>query len=208
MIAPMVNSSYSKVWFIVSVLFHPLIINAIALFYLLHTYPQLKYGLPVTFQLAITLVVFALTGVLPLLVMLVFKKLGIITSVMLDEKDERTIPYMLISLMYLCCYFFAQKSSMPAILVLYLLVCSSIVVAVLLFNFKTKISIHMAALGSFAGLIWQAQMHAYTDDRILLSLVIAATGATASARLFMEAHNYWQLFLGWITGFGILFLLL
>ena len=154
------------------------------------------------------LFIFITTGILPMIMVGVLKLMGKLNSILLDDKDDRTTPYIITACLYLFDYYFLLRFGAPHILIAYLLACSCIVVAVLIINIFYKISIHTASLGALIAVLISASQIADFDIRILLSIAIIIAGLTATARLLLNAHTPFQLYSGFAVGTIIMLLIL
>lgn len=197
-----------KLSIFISTVFHPVFTNLLSLWLLFILYPQLAYGIQSSIKLFYISFVFVTTGLIPLLLVLILRLLGKSTSIMLHEKEERNLPYIITAGLYLLDFYFAQKTGTPQLLTAYLLACSSIIVAVLIINQFNKISIHMASMGALVGLIMCATPYAVFDLRYLLITAFMASGWVASARLFADAHTFQQVLSGFCLGLLIMLLIL
>lgn len=197
-----------KLSLFISVLFHPVFVNLLSLLLLFVLFPYLQFAIGDGLKTFYVLFIFITTGILPVLVVLTMKLLGKTSSIVLDNKDERTTPYLVTSSIYLFDYYLFLKMGAPQLLSAYLLACSSIVVLVLIINLADKISIHSASLGALTGVIISATHTATFDIRIVLVLVFIITGLTASARLFANSHKPYQLLAGYLLGLMMMIFIL
>ncbi len=191
-----------------SSLFHPVWVNLLGLLILLFCSPYLSLALQPTLMLFYVLFIFGTTALVPMLAVGVMKLTGHVQSIMLQEQEERNIPYLVTGAMYLFDYYFLSQMHSAAIIRAYLLACACIVVAVVIINHFYKISVHAASLGALAGIVVTLIPYALWDIRWLLAFVVIATGATLSARLFMNAHTPKQLWSGWLLGFLVMMFIL
>ncbi len=197
-----------KLALVISFLFHPVWVNLLGLLCLLFCSPYLSLVMQPALLLFYVLFIFGTTAVVPMLAVAVMKLTGRIQSIMLEEQEERNIPYLVTGAMYLFDYYFLSQMHSAALLRAYLLACACIVVAVVIINHFYKISVHAASLGALAGIIFSLAPVALWDLRWVLVVVIVLTGATLSARLFMNAHSHQQLATGWLLGFLVMMLIL
>ncbi len=197
-----------KLSLFISILFHPVFVNLFSLLMLFVLFPYLQYVVSNTLKLFYILFIFITTGIFPVIAVGILKLMGKTSSVLLDEKEERTIPYIITACIYLFDYYFFLQFGAPALLNAYLLACASIVVLVLLVNKFNKISIHAASLGALMAVVISGLHVAHFDVRILLALIIFLSGLTASARLFANAHIPQQLYTGFLLGLSIMLFIL
>jgi membrane-associated phospholipid phosphatase len=198
-----------QVAFTISTLFHPIFVNLLSLFALIKLFPYLDYGLNDSLKLFFLVFIFATTGIFPLLVVLFMRFSGTIQSILLDDKEQRKLPYIITAIIYLL-DFYAFKSLIhaPALILAYLLGSATIVVIMLIINHFYKISIHASSFGLLTAIIVAASGSAMFDVRILLMVTLILAGITASARLFLHAHNLMQIISGYTLGFLVMWFIL
>jgi hypothetical protein len=197
-----------KISLFISSIFHPVFINLLSLILLFVLFPFLQIAISFSLKIFYILFIFITTGLLPVILVGVLKLLGKLNSVLLDDKDERTTPYIITACLYLFDYYFLMRFGAPHLLIAYLLACSCIVVAVLIINIYYKISIHSASLGALSAILIASSQMASFDIRILLALIILISGLTASARLFSNAHVPYQIYSGFFLGIVIMMFIL
>jgi hypothetical protein len=192
---------------ILSIVFHPVLVNVLALWLLFQLFPGLAYAVHPKMKAFYMLFIFISAGLFPMAWVLVGSLINR-TSLYLDDKEERHVPYLITSAVYLADFYLSRKTNAPGLLSAYLLACSSITVAVLLSNFFYKISIHAASMGALTAVIASAIPYAVADLRLLLALSIAVSGLVLTARLFMNAHTLMQTLIGFGCGLVIMVLIL
>ena len=197
-----------KISLFISSVFHPVFVNLWSLISLFVLFPFLQYAVGYNLKTLYISFVFITTGILPVIAVGILKFMGKTNSVLLEDKDERTTPYIITSCIYLFDYYVFIRYGAPQILIAYLLACSCIVVAVLIINIYYKISIHSASLGALAAVLISASQIANFDVRILLAFVFLIFGLTASARLFSNAHTPQQTYTGFFLGLLIMVFIL
>ena len=192
-----------------SVLAHPIFINLVCLILLFFLQPSLYYGLPYTIKLYYITYIFLLTSIIPAISVLLLKYTGSIKSILLADRDDRIIPYVVTTSFYLFVYYnFRNNMLASSVLLGYLIACALIIFSVLLINFYSKVSIHMATLGALCGLVASSVWVAPIDIRWLLLFFILISGLVASARYSLGAHSIFQLYLGYVYGFFVMFVFL
>lgn len=189
-----------------SVVFHPVFVNMLALFALMQLHPILAFGMAAKAKWFFMGFFFLSAAVLPLLGIVILRITGGVSSIMLDKPDERRVPYIITSLLLMFTYYLFKEVGAPTILQLFCLVCAAIVVIMLIINTYSKFSIHMASMGLLCGVIYN--FHSYMDVRMILAGAVLLTGITASARLFAEAHTFKQLLGGFAVGLLITIVLM
>jgi hypothetical protein len=189
-----------------SVILHPIFVNMLALFVLMQLHPILAFGMGAKAKWFFLGFFFLSAAILPLLGVVILRITGGVSSIMLDQPDERRVPYIITSLLLMFTFYLFKEVGAPSIIQLFCLVCAAIVVVMLIINTYSKFSIHMASMGLLCGVVYS--FSAYTDVRMLLAGAILLTGMTGTARLFADAHTFKQLLGGFIVGLLITIVLM
>ncbi|MCX6225722.1 MAG: hypothetical protein NTV01_13390 [Bacteroidia bacterium] len=192
---------------VISVLFHPVIMPMVGVFILL-TYGGRLNLIPSEGQKYIYTVVILTTLVLPLAIMPILLKTKIISNLLLTDKNERRIPLLIIALLYLIGAFILQKVDAPVILSLFLNGSSMVVLAVAIFNWRWKISIHMAGIGGVTGMVLAISIRWMLNEQIIIAILFLAAGLTGYARLKDDDNTPAQVYVGYLSGLVINFLLI
>ncbi len=200
----------------ISVVAHPLLMILYVLFIYVAVNPYLfPYSGEKTFG-ALVLVIFFTSIMFPALVVLLFWKTELISSVTMRERTERIGPLIATMILYLWLFLNIRTNSTIPIpfssFVLGALV--SIVMAFFINNF-TKISLHGIGVGGLLiGVIYIIITHGrgyaevplpngstlYLHNLILMSIVVVVTGATLSSRLYLKAHSRQDILGGFVVG--------
>ena len=146
---------------------------------------------------------FVFTFLAPTIFALVLKKSGYITSLSMEDKRERTYPFLFTGLMYVLFYFFSGDLSdfkAPVVVNIFIL---GAVISILLagvISLSWKISAHMIGIGGLCGMffvlnVWSSILFSHLITSILLA------GSVGFARLYLKAHTPMQILLGFLLGF-------
>ena len=192
---------------IISILFHPVVMPLAGVFILL-TYGGWLSLLPVEGKKYIYLVVSISTLILPLIAMPILFRTKIISSYELTDKNERRIPLLLAALLYLVGAFILQRVDAPVILSLFLNGSSMVILTVAIINWKWKISVYMAGVGSLTGMVLAISLRWMLNVQIIIALLFLAAGLTGYSRLKDDEHTPAQVYIGYLVGLLINFLLI
>lgn len=176
--------------------------------FILLTYGGWLNLLPSEGKKYIYLVVGITTLILPLLMMPVLLRTKLITSYLLTDKTERRIPFLIIALLYLICAFVLQKVDAPVILSLFLNGSSMVVLTVAVFNWRWKISAHMAGIGGVTGMVLAISLRWMLNEQFIIAVLFLIAGMIGYARLKNDDHTPAQVYLGYLIGFVVNFLLI
>lgn len=142
-----------------------------------------------------------LTVVVPILIYFLLKALNKIDSVMAYDLDQRKIPLVLQSFLFILLvkrsitidrYFELHFFFLAALM--------STLIALLLLFAKIKASIHMLAFSSLTVFVTGLHLHHPDHYLLVVPVMIFMNGIIASSRLVMEAHTPKELIVGFLAG--------
>ena len=141
------------------------------------------------------------TLIMPVLMILLLYRFGMIGSVKLDRREDRKLPLLITLIFHGLNFYFLYKVHLPALYYLFLL---GAFFALLTTTFVTrywKISMHMTGIGGLCGSIVLCAIVWPVDWRLLIALLFVIAGAIGSARLIVNAHSPAQITAGFFAGF-------
>jgi hypothetical protein len=197
---------------VISILFHPLLLPTYLVLLLGKFFPSmLMIRTEVLFPIAG--LVFFLTFMLPAINLLMFRYFGNISSMTLEERGERTIPFFFISLIYvLVTALFYYKLPISANFIKLMVIISVLVITATFITLFYKISVHSLAMWGGVGILFP--LNKVAEDGALLwptAFIIAASGLVMSSRLLLNVHVPREILFGSLVGFlvgfaGMIFL--
>lgn len=203
----------------VSGVFHPLLIPSYMLIILLLVNPYL-FGAggisePVAWQTLV--LVFLYTCVIPLISVVVMLRLGMIKSMMLEDRMERIGPYLVVFILYVWIYYnFAQRGTVPTAYTAFMF---GVVIALGLtffINVMSKISAHAVGMGGLTAMVLITMVlfgpgsmtiplgglgSLSVSLSLLFILTILMAGLVGSSRLLLKAHVSRDVYGGYLVGF-------
>ncbi len=181
---------------------HPLMMPLLAVF-IAFKFDWYLSGILVSDQENIVFLIIAMSTIaFPGLNILLLKWYGVVSSLSMPIRKERSAPF--VSTLFFFClgYYLLRKGSLPTPLYSIYLGCSLVLLILILINLKWKISVHAAGsagvVGSTIGLF---QIHDFSN-LWLISILIVLTGLTLSSRLILKAHTPAQVYVGAVIGFA------
>jgi len=193
---------------IVSYVFHPLLMPILALSILFNVPASFSYVLPTQSKVFIGLIVFFNTFVLPLLLSLYLLKRNFIDSLEMATHQERRIPYLITAIFYIATYYILQRANLPSFLYLLMLSATAGLVLTLIVNLKYKISAHMVGVGGVTGSMVAISIINGSDFTFVISLLFLLAGLIGFSRLKLKVHSPFQVYTGFLLGFGSQLILL
>lgn len=191
---------------IISAIFSPLFIPAYGVGLALLT-TTLYYVAP-SAKWHVLLTTLATTGMIPLIAIFLLTRIGKVTDIGLNDRRERTLPYLITLACYIGCTGYLVTVHSPSWLTMFMAGGAAALVITMIVNFWWKISAHAAGMGGLVALmihiaarslnVWEIQWVAMA--------VIVVTGLVCSCRLILQRHTLGQLAAGFTLGFLAVFL--
>lgn len=202
-------SVYDKLAWLISLLFHPLLMPLYGLVFLLSAPTFLSY-LPAEIKNILIMVVAINNVMVPVGVFMFFRYRKVISSFSLDDRNERVIPLLITSILYCSTSFIIFRFQVPFFLKSFIFATSVVAIVLTMINFWWKISIHSAGAGALTATVMILSFKMNTNLLWSLVTIILFSGAILASRLKLNAHEPSQVWVGYATGFlGIsLFVLL
>lgn len=183
----------------ISYLFHPLFMPLIAVsFY----YAKSPRYIPTQIIQAKIISLNILTLVLPILLFFLLKSLKRINSIHLNTTQERIIPLILFSvIIFLVLSKIFPQSDILELYYFFVGVLIASLSCLFLAFFKFKASLHMAGISGIFMFFVALSIHYNININGSLALLSIIIGLIATSRLYLNAHNYKELVIGFFIGF-------
>ena len=183
---------------IFSYIFHPLFVPLYAVVYAIlldqhFLLPAEKYLLLI--QVGI------ITVLIPICFYFLLRSLGRIDSVMAEDVKQRKAPLLVhIILIYLLLRQSITLERMPELYFFFLGAMFSAMTALLAAFRMWRISLHMMAMAGLIFFVIGIAFHNRLHLADTIAFLFVSTGFVASSRLYMKAHDYLELVLGFFAG--------
>lgn len=187
-----------KFYKLISVLLHPIVIPTIGVILYFLLLPNRLYQEQ---KLALLGLVFIATYLIPLLLLILLKSLGQITSYQVHTIKERKLPVaFMIVLFYAIGRMLFEVTQIRDLGVLFYATALGLTIVYLLFIFKLKTSLHLLSMGVALGFfLYLTYEYGITFTPVIL-LIILLSGLLASARLHLKAHTSKEVYIGFFLG--------
>ncbi len=164
---------------------------------------------PLVNKVVITLIVAGLNVLLPALIVMLLHKLGVISDIGLNNRTERTIPYIVVGLCLGATAFFMYYKGAPQWVVAFFTGGMATAIINLVVNRWWKISAHAAGIAGIVAVLLRISAEGYPQGNITawILVVIFLAGLMGSARVWLGRHTVMQVLAGYLVGFlGVYFL--
>ena len=192
---------------LISAVLHPLIMPSIAMVILFAIPSYVSFSVSSQAQRLILVIVFINTCLAPLLAIFFLKRIGVINSVLLDERTDRIYPVLVSVFFYLFTYYLFRQANLPSVMSYFIMGATLLTLIGFIVTFYWKISIHMISMGGFTGFLIALSLLLRFEMAFLIILTILLSGLLGTARIKLNAHNPPQVYAGYITGVLVMLLL-
>lgn len=186
---------------LISGVFYPLLLPTVAVIGISIINPLVFAGYDDVDRLKLLTTIFFNTFLLPVVTIVLMRKLGFIKSIRLEDREERIIPYIAMSIFYFWTFMVVKSFGTNGLIVGVLLGATATVFATSFFNLFFKISVHAAGAGSMVAIALFLAMNSRVNLEVLLMSIILVAGLIGSSRLYLKAHSSNQVFFGYFVGF-------
>ncbi|RUT73137.1 PAP2 family protein [Ancylomarina longa] len=189
---------------IISGIAHPMLMPLYSVFVIFHSGTYLDYS-PSQLIRVIYLIVAISTIFLPLSLLPLLKSQNLISDYGIEKSRERFIPLVFVILFYSLGAYLLWKFPIirPVANIQIAAIISIALIAII--SLKWKISIHMAGIGGFLGLLIALSFLFSSSLRVFFVIGILIAGLLAFSRLKLNLHSPLQVYAGFILGFVTIF---
>ena len=189
----------------ISTILHPIVLPTLGVFlYFVFVSKSFEKRL----QLIVLGLVFALTYVVPVLLLLFLRNFGFIKDFQVSTIKERRFPVIfMIFLLYFLGNTIIQIPTIRNLGILFYGTSLSLTCIYLLFSVKLKSSLHLVSMGNMIGFfLIMTNINSLSMLPIII-LLILLSGILASSRLYLKAHTPIELLIGFSLGIVCQFIL-
>ena len=189
----------------ISTILHPIVLPTLGVFlYFVFVSQSFEKRL----QLIVLGLVFALTYVVPVLLLLFLRNFGFIKDFQVSTIKERRFPVIfMIFLLYFLGNTIIQIPTIRNLGILFYGTSLSLTCIYVLFSVKLKSSLHLVSMGNMIGFfLIMTNINSLSMLPIIILLVLSS-GILASSRLYLKAHTPVELLIGFSLGIVCQFIL-
>ncbi len=185
---------------ILSVIFHPLFLPFYAMSVLLE-YSSIGLILPYKSKAFLLVLTFLGTSVIPFLFIVFLRIVGFCSSLSLRRRKERILPLLFgAAVCYFCFHFLEKVPFLPfGISDIFWMLCLFLVLLACITHFW-KISLHLAGIGGLLAIVFSI-----ANSLWLFLACVFVSGLMGTARLYLQAHNSSQVYIGFFVGLFFFF---
>ena len=184
-----------------AVLFHPIVYPTYGFLLLFFFDSQFVVKINDQAKWYILGVVFMNTFLLPIALLFVFKKWGIISSIKLKNREERFYPLIIGLLFYATTWYFISRLPRPPLYSYMLAISTILAVLAIGVNFFFKISLYSMGAAAFSSALLGISYLYDLHIMVTISIVFLLAGLIASSRLVLNVHKSSQVYVGLVVGF-------
>lgn len=164
---------------------------------------------PMSLRVVFTLIVAGICVVIPMLLIVLLKKLKVVSDLGLNKQGERPVPYIITSMCFFAAGWFMATKGAPMWLTMFFAGGATAGVINLVINYWWKISAHAAGIAGIVALLIRIAKDGNPMSDLIwwLIAVIIVAGLLGSARVYLCRHTVWQVLAGYVVGFCSVFFL-
>ena len=151
--------------------------------------------------------IFICTFLIPFMMIVTFKRLGMIESMGLNKQEDRKYPFLIVSIFFILTYYLLRQIEISSIFHNFALGGALLVVMAMFINYVFKISIHMMSVGGTLGGLIAMSIIYQVDIPLLIVCCSIVSGLVGTSRLILGVHRPVEVYSGFIMGVGVMMLL-
>ena len=191
---------------VISFFFHPIFMPTYAIFLLFAFSPLFSDFMSMSQKIQIVQLVIIFTLLLPIFSVLTLKKFNIVTSIYMENREERRWPLLFTIIWYYLLFRFLDSIHIQYIVIQFLFGAMLILLLAIIVSNFWKISLHMLGIGGVLGAFFAIQTLFGGNIFLIITLLFCA-GLVGFARVNEDAHTLKQVYLGFLVGFCTEFLI-
>ena len=192
---------------IISYTFHPLLMPIYTLLTVFSLNVYISTSVPVKAKWMLVIMMLSATVFIPLTLFAFLKRRKLIRSYQMETREERMIPFILMTIIYFLLYQLFVRTQLPGVYALALLSATVLGLVLTGVNFRWKISAHMAGIGGIAGFLTGLSYRLAADLHLLIFLWIMIAGLVGFSRLKQNAHKPSEVYSGFLAGAAVFLIL-
>ena len=191
---------------LLSVLFAPIFLGTYGI--LLTMWLSYLCYSPFKARAIVVAVTFASTCLIPVIGIFLLSKLGAVKDPMLNNRNDRTLPYILCTICYIAMGVYYHMLHAPVWMSLFMLGGALALIILTVVNRWWKISGHATAMGGLTGMTFFLMVSGNSplDLQWEFIAVVLLSGLVCTSRLILERHTLLQVGAGYLNGFVCVFI--
>jgi membrane-associated phospholipid phosphatase len=194
---------------IISIVFHPLLLATYWFAFLAMVMPAGLEPFKEEAHAKFVFLIFIITFFIPLLAVGLFKTMNLVSSLMMQDRRERLVPFVFITFLYILItyLFYSQyRISLHDNVLRFMIIIDALVLVATIATFFYKLSVHSLAAWGLVGML--LTLSNIQEDGLLIYPMLATivlAGTVMSARLQLGAHTLREVITGSVLGFAVSF---
>ncbi len=186
----------------ISYLFHPLLMATYGCLLVFFGLTNTIYYVftPISTKLVLTITVFAFTFLLPALNLLILYKFNYVSSLKIENRNERTFPLIVTSLCYFGLYYMIYDFNIWPAIKMFILGGGLCILFAAIINIWWQISAHMIGIGGLFGVLLAISFFMQIPFFYAITFCVLIAGIIGFARLLLNAHTPSQVYVGFVFG--------
>jgi len=198
---PIKRSFAHKLAAVVSWIFQPLLMPLFGITFLLSMPVYQISFMPSQVKWFVLASITLFSVILPILGILLMKRFGLIESIMMDKREDRSIPTIFTLVCFFINYWLLTRLQLPVLFYTYMLAGILSLLFGLMITRHWKVSMHMIGVGGLCGLVILTGLVWPVSVGFSLGLSLILAGFVGTSRVMLGAHIPSQVYVGFGIGF-------
>lgn len=187
-----------EVW---SILLYPMLMPLYGMLMFCIGVRKIGVELPLLYTLLCIVGTLVLTVIIPVILLLMMKKKGYISSLHIEDSKQRTTPYIYTLVCYaFWAYFIRGVVQLPVFVLVIVLGAMVALLSVTIINHWWKISAHLTGIGGLLGGVCSFGLYYNTLPFWIIIGLLLVSLILMYARLYLESHTPMQVVCGFLLG--------
>lgn len=191
--------------YIFSFILHPTLLLTYASLFIFYADTGSVYYImtPPETKWRVCLILFLFSFVFPVSNIYILYKLKRIPSLILSDKNDRTLPYLITAMFYVGLFYLIKEVKIWDSIKLFVISSGISIIITALINLKYKISAHLVGLGGLLAFFFIISLLIKFDFTYVHIVIILLSGIAGFSRLYLKEHTPQQVYLGFMLGFVV-----
>lgn len=155
----------------------------------------------------VTVMTFVSTCIVPVIVIFLLSRMGVVKDPALNRKEDRLWPYLITGFCYLATGVYYHSIKAPEWLAVFMCGAALALWILAATTRRWKISGHSCGVGALVALIYylMSSGNSVSSLRWEFAVMVLVAGCVMTSRLILERHTLWQVLVGFVLGFAAVF---
>ena len=183
---------------LISFIFQPLLMPTLGMIFLFQV-DSFAFQ-PIGYKTYVLLGTLLFSALIPMIGITILRKIGLVSTLFISNRRERTIPYLITLILYVVYIIFLRRAAMPNWIVAMVIGSTVSIILITIINIKWKFSAHLSGMGGLTAAVFVVAYQLDYNPFWIFVGMIMLSGIVASSRIILRAHTPLQTLGGFCLG--------